>query len=109
MCCSASSNRLLFCGQRSAVGGHPSKQQQTGIGQMFLFKCVWFIAVGVALLGLGYIVAPIHWLRKWDRRRAQDVERRLGHRGVTFYFRALGVVMLLVGGFIAAGLMSVFR
>jgi hypothetical protein len=76
---------------------------------MFLFKCVWLIAVGVALIGLGYIAAPIDWLRKWDRRRAQDIERRLGHRAVTLYFRALGVVMLVVGGFIAAGLTSAVR
>jgi hypothetical protein len=76
---------------------------------MFLFKCVWFIAVGVTLMGLGYIAAPIDWLRKWDRRRAQDIERRWGRRTVTLYFRAFGVVMLVVGGFIAVGLMNAVR
>jgi len=65
--------------------------------------------VGVAAAGIGYLVAPIDWLRKWDRRRAQDVERRLGRRAVALYFRALGVVMLVVGGFIAAGLFSALR
>jgi uncharacterized membrane protein YeiB len=76
---------------------------------MFLFKCIWLIAVGVALIGLGYIAAPIEWLRKWDRRRAQDIEHRVGRRAVTFYFRALGVVMLVVGGFIAVGLTNAVR
>jgi hypothetical protein len=65
--------------------------------------------VGVALIGLGYIAAPIDWLRKWDRRCAQDIERRLGHRAVTLYFRALGVVMLVAGGFVAVGLMNAVR
>jgi hypothetical protein len=76
---------------------------------MFLFKCVWFAAVGVAAMGLGYIFAPIEWLCTWDRRRAQDIERRLGRRAVMLYFRAFGTVMLIVGGFIAIGLFSVLR
>jgi hypothetical protein len=76
---------------------------------MFLFKCVWFIALGVALIGLGYIVAPLDWLRKWDRRRAQNIERRLGHRAVSLYFRTLGVAMFVIGGFITVGLISAIR
>jgi hypothetical protein len=76
---------------------------------MFLFKCVWFIALAIAVMGLGYLVAPIDWLRKWDRLRAQDIERRWGRRAVTFYFRALGIVMLIAGGFITAGLFSVLQ
>ncbi len=74
-----------------------------------MFKCVWFAAVGVAAIGLGYLVAPIAWLRNWDRRRAQDIERRLGGRAVALYFRAFGVVMLIAGGFVALGLLSVLR
>jgi hypothetical protein len=76
---------------------------------MFLFKCVWFIAVGVAFIGLGYIVAPLGWLRKWDRRRAQNIEQRLGRRAVSLYFRVLGVVMFVIGGFITVGLISAVR
>ncbi len=60
-------------------------------------------------MGLAYIFFPIEWLRKWDRRRAQDIERRMGRRAVLLYFRALGVVMLLVGGFVAVGLVNAFR
>ena len=76
---------------------------------MFLFKCVWFMALGMALTGLGYIVMPISWLRKWDRRRAQNIEQRLGRRAVMLYFRAFGVVMLAVGGFVTVGLISAIR
>ncbi len=76
---------------------------------MLIFKCVWFAAVGVAAMGLGYLVAPIAWLRQWDRRRAQDIERRLGGRAVTLYFRAFGATMLIAGGFVALGLISVLR
>lgn len=76
---------------------------------MFLFKCVWFVALGMAVMGLGYLFAPIDWLLKWDRRRAQDIEGQLGRRAVTLYFRAFGVVMLVAGGFVAAGLFSVLR
>ncbi len=76
---------------------------------MFLFKCVWFVALAVALIGAGYIIAPIDWLRKWDRRQVERIERRLGRRAIPIYFRALGVVMLLAGGFVAVGLMNIAR
>ncbi len=76
---------------------------------MYLFKCVWFMAVGVAVTGLAYIFVPLDWLLRWDRRQAAIIERRLGGWAIPFYFRGLGVVMLLAGGFIAVGLVSVFR
>ena len=76
---------------------------------MLLFKCVWFAAIGVAALGLGYAVAPVEWLRKWDRRRAQDIERRWGRRAVLLYFRVWGAIMFIVGSSVAIGLWGVLR
>ncbi len=76
---------------------------------MFLFKCVWSLALGVTLMGLGYIVAPLDWLRKLDRRGAQNIEQRRGRRAVSLYFRTLGVVMFVIGGFITVGLISAVR